>query len=526
MSASSAHAVTTHTPQADAARVRNAAFALTATSMSAFAFVSCFFRLFIFPITPLLPAGDAVFFFVAGSRIAAGELPYRDFFEILPVGSDLVYAGLIRLFGVRAWIPGFAMACLAAGIVILMTFAARRFVRGMALALPALLFIGIALSSETLNATHHWFCTLAVMAAMLALLGGISLRRVAVAGSLTGLAACFTQTSGATVGLALASYVLWKARAEVPREPWRKPLLLLVSAFATFVLVDGYFIWSAGLGGWFYSIFVFPSRYFGADNFNNWRVITVDFLGHPSSERWIVFPFIYELAVFVVIVLVFAVLRLREGDLHEHWSELVLVAATGAGMVLAVAPAPSLLRLASASPPGLILLAWAVRRAGDSARISSYAVGAMAALIAIVVPVHYQTRRHIVLQTPAGGVAFFDSLQYDEYRWLAGEIRPGEYFFGPQPMQIVFQTVNPATVGLFDSSDYTRPEQVVAGVQALAQARVQRIVLKRSFDGPALSASDHTQPLRDFLQANYTIVKTFANGDTVWQARKDPLAHP
>jgi hypothetical protein len=523
MSVLSARPVTTHTPPADAVRAPNTAFVLATTSLSAFAFVSCFFRLFIFPVTPLLPAGDAVFFFAAGSRIAAGELPYRDFFEILPVGSDLVYAAFIRLFGVRAWIPGFAMCCLAAGIVCVLTVAAHRFVRGKLLALPALLFTGIALSSETLNATHHWFCTLAVMAAMLCLLDGVSSRRVALAGMLTGLAACFTQTRGATVVLALAVYVFYKARTGFPSERWKKSLLLLASAFATFVSVNGYFIWRAGFGNWFYGVFVFPVRYYGVPDFNNWRVLTVDFKLHPSAERWIVFPFIYGLAVFAVIVLVFVVHRLRKGDSPERWNDVLLVALTGAAMLLAVAPAPSLLRLASASPPGLILLAWAIQRVGGSARIPTVALGAMAGLIAIAAPIHYQTARHYMLQTPAGNVALLDRAQYEEYLWVAGEITPGEYFFGPPAMRLVLHTVNPAAVDLFDTSDYTRPEQVAAAVQALAQARVQCIVLKQAFDGPALSAADHTQPLRDFLRANYAIVKTFANGDTVWQAMKPAL---
>jgi hypothetical protein len=349
---------------------------------------------------------------------------------------------------------------------------------------------------------------------------------VALAGVLAGLAACFTQTRGATVMLALAVYVFYRARSGFPSERWKKSLLLLASAFATFVSVNGYFIGRAGFGNWFYSMFVFPVRYYGAPDFNNWRVLTVDFQIHPSAERWIVFPFIYGLAVFVVIVLVFVVHRLRKGDSPKRWNDVLLVALTAAGMLLAVAPAPSLLRLASASPPGLILLAWALQRAGNSARIPSVALGALAGVIAIAAPIHYQTTRHYLLYTPAGNVAFLDSAQYEEYCWVVSAIRPGEYFFGPPAMRIALHTVNPTAVDLFDTSDYTRPKQVAAAVQALAQARVQGIVVKRSFDGPAVSAADHTQPLRDFLRANYTIVKTFANGDTVWQATKSAPALP
>lgn len=528
MSALSAGTVAPRTtsPAVRAHSASGVSFALTATLVTTLAFASCFFRLFVFPHTPLLPAGDAVGFFAAGRRIAVGQLPYRDFFEILPVGSDLAYAAMINLFGFYAWIPGFTMSALAAGIALLTTLAARRFVNGTALAVPGLLLTGVALSSETLNATHHWFCTLAVMAALLALLDGISSARVASAGVLAGLAASFTQTSGATVAVALAVYVFWKARAESPSVHWRKSLLLFGSAIATFAALNVYFVWRAGLHAWLYSMFVFPVRYFGVPDFNNWRVITVDFRIHPSAERWFLFPFIYGLAAFVIFTLAQVVRHIHDRDSTEQWGDLLLIALTGAGMLLAVAPAPSLLRLSSASPPGLILFAWLLERAGKSARLPRFALAAVATAIAILVPLQHQFRWHKALHLPGGNIAFFDGAQFDEYRWLVSRTRPGEYLFGAPAMHVALHTVNPAAVALFDTSDYTRPEQVTAGVQAFAEAHTSLIILKQSFARPTLSATDHTQPLRDFLGTNYSIVKTFATGDAVWQATDQSQRRP
>jgi hypothetical protein len=64
-----------------------------------FAFAACYFRSFIFPDVPLLPSGDQLGFAQAGTRMVAGQLPYRDYFRILPPGTDLAYALMIRLFG-------------------------------------------------------------------------------------------------------------------------------------------------------------------------------------------------------------------------------------------------------------------------------------------------------------------------------------------------------------------------------------------------------------------------------------------
>src|SRR5271154_1837409 len=51
--------------------------------------------------TPILRDGDQWLFAQSGARIVAGQLPYRDFLEMLTPGTDLVYAGSFMLFGQR-----------------------------------------------------------------------------------------------------------------------------------------------------------------------------------------------------------------------------------------------------------------------------------------------------------------------------------------------------------------------------------------------------------------------------------------
>jgi hypothetical protein len=80
---------------------------LIAVLLSLFTFAVCYLRSFILPRVPILSGGDALGFLVAGSRIVGGELPYRDFFEVVPVGADLTYAVVIKGFacapGFRVW---------------------------------------------------------------------------------------------------------------------------------------------------------------------------------------------------------------------------------------------------------------------------------------------------------------------------------------------------------------------------------------------------------------------------------------
>ena len=178
--------------------------------LPALAFAVCCLRSFVPPHTPLLLWGDQLGFATKGVRVLGGELPYRDFFEFVTPGSELVYALLFRLLGVSLYVPNLLMALVAATAALWMTWCSKRLLRGIFVVLPAMLLIGFVLYGS-MDATHHWFSTLAVMGAVAALFEGTSLRRVAVAGAMCGLAASFTQTKGAAVLLGLVAYLIWRS---------------------------------------------------------------------------------------------------------------------------------------------------------------------------------------------------------------------------------------------------------------------------------------------------------------------------
>jgi hypothetical protein len=87
------------------------------------------------------------------------------------------------MFGLFDWIPHLTMACLASATALLMTLASGRLMRGKIIALPALLFTGFVLLGSA-DATHHWFSTVWVQTAMLALFGEVTYLRIALAGLL------------------------------------------------------------------------------------------------------------------------------------------------------------------------------------------------------------------------------------------------------------------------------------------------------------------------------------------------------
>lgn len=498
---------------------------MIAALLSVFAFTVCHSRSFILPNVPLLPGGDQLSFVSAGSRIVAGELPYRDFFEKLPVGTDLTYALLVKWFGLYTWIPGLVMACLAAAIVLLMTVAAGHLMRGPIIVLPGLLLVGFVLLGS-LDATHHWFSTLAALAAMLVLLDGPTRRRVAAAGALCGLAACFTQTAGAAAVAGFATYLVWKARRNGVRasECLLDCLLLGGAAALVFAVANAYWIWSAGLGRWLFCVVIYPVRFFSTPAINNWRVLEYDFRWHPSLSRWISFPFLYATVPLVYVIFALTLRGREKKAADEPWDQWVLVALTGIALFLTIASSPTVKRLSYVSPPAMILLAGLLDRPGKFAGRLKAVLGGLAVGLAIAASIYTQTRWRAYLDLPAGRTAFSDRVAWDEYRWMLAHTHPGQYFFGMPPMLVPLHLVNPTAVEGFDTSEYTRPEWVVAGVQALQMHPPPMMVLNngRHYLLSPHPPSDHAGPFRDFWIQNYRLTKTFPNGDEVWEKIDSP----
>jgi hypothetical protein len=485
-----------------------------------FTFAVCYFRFFVFGDVPILQGGDAPGFVSEGARIAAGQVPYRDFFEILPPGILLTYALLIKIFGLFNSIPLLTLACLASATVLLMTLASARLMRGYVVLLPGLLLTGFILLGSA-DATHHWFSTIFVLGGMLVFFGGVTRPRMAVAGALCGVAACFTQTKGVTAILGFLAYMIWSsghdnARA---RELWQRSLILCGAAFAVFAAVNSYFIATAGLHRWFYCLVIYPLRYYSAPSINNWRVILYDFQWHRSSTAWIVFPFVYCTVPAVYVVFVFVMRRRWKGHDTRSRDLLMLVAFTGIAMFLAIASEPSVKRLSTVSPPAMILLAWLLDRPARGAIFVRKGLGAVAAAVAIAVCFRVQTRRLTCLDLPAGRTAFYDSTLIEEYSWVLSHTHPGQFFWGMPPFYMPFRLQNPSAIQSFHTSEYTRPEDVAALVPALQRHDVPIIILPSEEKYPltAGGASNHLGPFVSFLRANYRETRTFANGDEVWE---------
>jgi hypothetical protein len=489
-----------------------------ATAVAVFNFGICYFRSFVFPNIPLQPWGDAVGFLNNGTRIVAGRLPYRDYFAFVPPGTELTFALLIREFGARSWIPNLMIACLASLTAVLMTLVASRLMLGPATALPGLLLAGFALPGS-LDATHHWFSTVAVMGALLVLLDGETFARIVTAGALCGMAAFYTQSKGLAV-LGFMFYLILKRRdnAVSACNCWPKCLLLLTVSLAVFLLGNAHFIGAAGLKRWWFCVAVFPLRYYPTLHLNSWRVYG-DGWGNLGFGTF-GFVFVHATVPLVYAFCIVVMYRWRKNEPNEACNKILLVCVTGIAMFLAVASAPSWKRLSTVSPPAIILLTWLLNgstTAGFRRRLMR-SLATLAVLVALAWATWNQVRWSATLDLPVGRTAFTDKDRYEEYQYILQRSSRGQLMFATPPVLFALSVQNPAPIDVFVPFEYTRPQQVSATIRALEEYRVPLLTLNRGmFIWPGMDpASDHLDPIRAYLKCNYHLTATFPTDDELW----------
>lgn len=493
--------------------------------LAGLAFAVCYLRSFLFPHTPLVLWGDQLGFATKGSRVLLGELPYRDFFEFVTPGTELVYGALFRCFGVSLWVPNLLMATLAALAVWWMTWCARHLMRGVFVALPALLLIGFVLYGS-MDATHHWFSTLAVMGGVTALFDGTSLKRIALAGAMCGLAASFTQTKGAVVLLALVIYLVWRSlrkRTEAV-QCWRQCLLLSGVALLAFAAINVPLLLAAGARPWVQDVIVFPARYFGSVSSNQWSGFWEEFLLRRGALQWVCFPFMYLAVPLAYVVSFVTIWRRSKVEQDEPWDQLMLLAVVGIAMLVVMTPALSIRRISCVSPPAMILLAWLLSRGARNWVVAAAALGAVSLSVALAQIAAIQLRPPLTLELPVGRVAFPEAANYEVFRWMTDHTRPGQWYFGMPPLTLPLGLRNPTPIEAPAPGEFSRPEQIAAVVAGLERTKTPLLVLLPVMYVPHLLGhkADHLQPFQDYLYLHYRKTKTFSNGEEVWQRTDSP----
>ena len=486
-----------------------------------------YLQVFVLPAIPRLAAGDQGIYLNHASRLLEGQIIYRDYAYFTLPGTDVLYAALFKLFGVRAWIPQAMLVLIGVvdawlGIVI-----SGKVLDGGTSFLPSFLFLTLPFSSH-LDATHHSYSALAAIAALAIAIEKRTVARMIWAGTLWGLGTCFSQSMVLGV-IGFALFLLWeRQRNGEPRGLLlKKEAGLLGSFLATTAIFTSYFVWKAGLRRFLYYTVVFVAKYYSAYRWNTWRVYL---RGAPSIHLWSNWPdlaawlFVHLLIPFIYILFVLYYWRVGRSRLELPWDRLMLVNITGLSLFLAVASAPSYNRLYTVSLPGIMLLVWLTGGFVPVKKILSPILWTAVVVLTILKPIVTQTRWKEYLNLPSGRTVFFEPTAYEEAKWVAERTQPSDYFFGDGLLCFALGLRNPARVSFLTPTDFTRPEEVRDVVQALEEHQVNFVRSYAGLDVPLDTAGNHLAPLTLYLHDHYHVGRTFLNGDMIWE--RDNMTRP
>jgi hypothetical protein len=488
--------------------------------------VFLYLQVFILPQIPHVAAGDQSIYVYHAARMFDGQLIYRDYDHFTTPGTDVLYAALFKLFGVRAWIPQAMLVLIGVVTAWLSIEISKKVIQGLAAFLPAFLFLTLPFSGY-LDATHHWYSTLAGTAALAVVMEKRTEKQLLWAGLLWGMGVCFTQ-SVASGALGLALFLVWEKYQR--EEKWsallKKEAFLFAGFISPIVAFNAYFVWKVGLKTFLYFTVVFVAKYYPADYFNNFKAYM---MGRPSIHSWanwpdlVAFGFIHVL-IPLIYILFFARWWRKRGRQDESWDRLMLVNITGLSLLAGVSLAPAYTRLYVVSLPALVLLVWFLKPAFKVETILLRAAWATVLALAIARPIVAQTRWKAVLSLPTGRTAFFEPVLYEKCKWVSERTQPSDYFFGDQLVAFALRLRYVGRVPFLRPTDYTRPEEVQDAVQALEKHQVRFVSWYSGLDHEAEAvlhpAGDHLGPVRSYLREHYHVAEVFSNGDQIWERNR------
>lgn len=495
-------------------------------------FIFLYLNLFYLPNTPIHLFVDQVTQLLDARRMLNGQAIYRDFFQVTPPGTQVVYLFLFKFFGVRTWIPNAMLVVLGISIAWLIILISRKVIPGKTAFLAAVLFLIVPFRSQ-FDATHHWYSTFMVMAALAVLIEARTPARLAGAGALLGLSTCFTQMRGLPAVVAVALFLIWEGRRKGYRLGtfWRLQFHLWWSYVAVVVGFNAYFVWQTGLGKYLYDTILFGIRYYGASAWNTYRVYMIDV---PHLHPWYRLPALaIFLSIHLLIPLIYILFFVRywtteRKNAAEPWDRLMLLSITGFFLFLGMAPAPSWLRICAVSPPGVILFAWFWNSPGKFRRLRIKAIWILVILVAVGECAEREIRWHKDITLPTGRLALINPEMLDEFQYLLRRTSPGDYLFGNDMFDYLLDLRDPARVPYVVRSDYTRPSQVHNVIQGLETHHVKFVLLASNdaMPPPRFGGTNNLAPLQDYLNKHYHFVKAFADGEMLWERNSGNRAYP
>jgi hypothetical protein len=476
-------------------------------------------NLFLAAKTPFLLGGDQVYFWMDAQRILDGQIVYRDFFQITPPGTDLIYAAFFKVLGTDIWVTNIVVIALGVLMGCVCFSLSRQFMRAPQAALTTALFL-VLIYGKALNATHHWFAVLLILVAVRINMQRMTGTRVALSGALLGLAAFFNQVHGgaALLGFAVFLFLRTKHSGLAPIKAVRA-VAVLVFAFVFMLLCLGaYYFKTAGLERLWHCLAVSVFKY-----------------AEHSSRRTLGLPVISGsvlgllpyLAIYVLLPVIYSISLWQCWSSRKNasfpWNQVALLSLIGLSLFLDVAVSINWLRIFAVSLPAIVLAVWAVggleiRRRALCALFMTASI-TLACLAVRQIEVKRALSR-VRGELPGGRLATTPKA-YEKLRWLAAHTQRGEFFFqaGWPGVYLPLQVRSPLYIPTLTRWDGVLDEDIEPAIQQMKAQRVRYVLWTSALDdGCAFhSCTDPLSIFRTYLTSAYKGIHTFEDGDVLWE---------
>ncbi|MFN0121549.1 MAG: hypothetical protein ACKV2V_13735 [Blastocatellia bacterium] len=495
----------------------------------AFCFSFLYLRAFLWPHTPYWLAGDGVIFLNNAWRMLHGEALYRDFLQITTPGTDLLFLLTLQLFGPAAWAQNVLVLCLGMALLMTQILITRRLVTGALAFLPSLLFLVFQFRLDV-NGGHHWVSMLLALIVIYTLLPREnSAPGLALTGFLCGLTALVTQHRGAVVLLGVNVFLFYEQWPLSGRwiTLWRRLIRLNLVCLATFAAGMSWYVWRAGAARLWQDLMVFPMTSYRGDFWVNRPGVylhTLSLVWREGYSLTLMAAFTYTLIPLIYFVSLYVWRRRAAGLPATQQRGVALLIIMGLALLAGAVYAPSCVRLAHVSQPGLILLAWTfdqmLPRLGRAARPLIVMALLLPAIALTRAAWLQQTGNRRTVLTPAGLTAIYQPQLYDDMAWLAAHTQPGEYFLSSTvSFYYPLRLRNPTALPFLVNGQYTTVAQTQALIERLEQTR-PRLIHWRPFPARAeLTSVDNLEPLRQYLNDKYRVVTSFPAPDVLWERK-------
>lgn len=213
-------------------------------------------------------------------RVAEGEIPYRDFFEVMAPGTFFALSWFFKLFGAGWAVSRLYLLLGALGILLLLLHLAWKLRPGPRALYPAFFYLAISFPKWP-AVSHHWDSTLAALASFALFIHWTDKRNtasLAAAGLLAGVTTCFVQQKGV---LLFAGYLVLVAWSLYRRPDMLRSLAGLTAAYSIPGLALVAYFYSVGAAShlfyanvtWplekYHNVNVVPYAYFLGRHFDN-----------------------------------------------------------------------------------------------------------------------------------------------------------------------------------------------------------------------------------------------------------------